>query len=113
MILMGCFLSHEPMNDLVWILSQLTSLNGEILVPGLKELVAPVSKEESKLYEPIDFSVVSVFGFFTFRKMHFRSICTDLQGDFQSLTAAPKLIQEKKEDVLMARWRYPSLSIHG
>lgn len=53
--------SYEPMNDLVWVLSQLTDLHGKILVDGLNELVAPLTDEEQKLYEAIDFDPVSLF----------------------------------------------------
>lgn len=50
---------HEPMNDLVWILSRLTDLKGKILIDGINELVAPLTEEEKKLYEHIDFDPVN------------------------------------------------------
>lgn len=37
---------HEPMTDLVHLLSKLVGPSGEILVPGIKELVAPLTDEE-------------------------------------------------------------------
>lgn len=37
---------HEPMTDLVHLLSKLVSPTGEILVPGIKELIAPLTDEE-------------------------------------------------------------------
>lgn len=79
------------MNDLVWILSRLIDLKGNIQIVGLNELVAPLTDEELKLYDNIDFDLDS------FRK--------DIDVE--------KLTVEDKKQVLMNRWRYPSLSIHG
>uniref|UniRef100_A0A914V2D2 Peptidase M20 dimerisation domain-containing protein n=1 Tax=Plectus sambesii TaxID=2011161 RepID=A0A914V2D2_9BILA len=82
---------HEPMNDLVWLMSQLIDVRGTILIPGIKEMVAPLTPEEEGLYDTIEFDVE------TFRK--------DI--------GAPKLTHDTAKDVLLHRWRYPSLSIHG
>lgn len=49
---------YEPMSDLVWLMSQLTDVRGSILIPGIKEMVAPLTPEEEKLYDTIDFDVV-------------------------------------------------------
>jgi Cys-Gly metallodipeptidase DUG1 len=46
------------MNDLVWMLSQLSTVDGTIQIPGLSEMVAPVTKEERALYDSIDFCMV-------------------------------------------------------
>ena len=35
------------------------------------------------------------------------------QNEYKSDIGTKKLIHDKKENVLMARWRYPSLSLHG
>ncbi len=48
---------HEPMIDLVHVMSKLVSTTGEILVPGLAEHVAPLLPEEEKLYDGITFSM--------------------------------------------------------
>lgn len=82
---------HEAMGDLVHIMGSLVDVNGKILIPGMNDSVAPLTEEEQKLYEPIDFD------------MH------EYRGDI----GVEKLIHDKKEHVLMARWRYPSLSLHG
>lgn len=37
---------HEPMTDLIQLFSKLVTSSGEILVPGIKELVAPLTEEE-------------------------------------------------------------------
>ncbi|KAK6032628.1 peptidase, M20/M25/M40 family [Ostertagia ostertagi] len=84
-------LSPEAMNDLVWIMSQLTDLDGKIKIPGIYDLVAPLTDEEKKCYESIDF-------------------CMDT---FQSDVAACGLLKNTKHEILMNRWRHPSLSLHG
>lgn len=83
---------HEPMTDLFKIMSQLVTPSGEILVPGIKEMVQPLTAEERKRYEAMDFSV-SAFE----------------QENVQANIAT----SNDKESVLMARMRYPSLSLHG
>lgn len=82
---------HEPINDLVWILSQLQSVDGKILVDGLSDLVAPVTDEERALYATIDFD----------------------PEDYRKDIGVAKLTTDDRAQVLMNRWRFPSLSIHG
>uniref|UniRef100_A0A1I7XBZ9 M20_dimer domain-containing protein n=1 Tax=Heterorhabditis bacteriophora TaxID=37862 RepID=A0A1I7XBZ9_HETBA len=82
---------HEAMNDLIWILSKLSSSDGTILIPGLNDLVKPLTSEEMKVYSTIDFDM----------------------NDYQKDIAAYGLVKPTKEEILMNRWRYPSLSIHG
>ncbi|MFH4977345.1 hypothetical protein AB6A40_004054 [Gnathostoma spinigerum] len=81
----------EPMNDVIWILSQLTDLNGTIRIPQIYELVRPVTDEERNLYAPIDFDV----------------------DYYKNSIGAVNLTQKAKADILMNVWRNPSLSIHG
>lgn len=82
---------HEPMSDLFQIMSRLVTPAGEILVPGIKDLVAPLTDEEFKRYEVMDFTV----------------------QDMDAATGSKTTIADDKEKVLMARMRYPSLSLHG
>lgn len=82
---------HEPMTDLVKVLSQLVTPQGEILVPGIKELVQPLTPEEFKRYEVMQF---------------------DVKG-LEDNVNAKIAISDEKEKVLMARMRNPSLSLHG
>ncbi|GAA5996516.1 metallodipeptidase [Rhodotorula paludigena] len=82
---------HEPMTDLFAIFSKLVSPQGKILVPGINEKVAPLTDEERKLYEVIDVTV----------------------QDFEAAIGGKVTISEDKAEALMARMRYPSLSIHG
>ncbi|KAL4225624.1 Metallopeptidase M20 [Mactra antiquata] len=82
---------HEAMNDLIHIMGSLVDLNGKILIPGINEAVTELTESEKKLYEPIDFD----------------------PNEYKDDIGVKKLIHDSKENVLMARWRYPSLSLHG
>ncbi|CAG8951445.1 hypothetical protein HYFRA_00007361 [Hymenoscyphus fraxineus] len=83
--------AQEPMTDLVRVLGSLVDTNGKIQIPGLAELVAPLTEEEKGLYGDIAFTMDNIY---------------------ESL-GSKTTIHETKENTLMARWRYPSLSIHG
>ena len=83
--------AQEPMTDLVRVLGKLVDTNGRIQIPGLNEMVAPLTDAEKKLYGPIAYSM------------------DNLHESLGSTTG----IHDSKEATLMARWRYPSLSIHG
>ncbi|KAI0881717.1 uncharacterized protein GGS22DRAFT_55341 [Annulohypoxylon maeteangense] len=83
--------AQEPMTDLVRVLATLVDTNGKIQVPGIMEQVAPVTKDEEGLYDNISF---------TMETLH------------ESLGATTTIFEDKKS-TLMARWRYPSLSVHG
>ncbi|KAK4200882.1 hypothetical protein QBC40DRAFT_279053 [Triangularia verruculosa] len=83
--------AQEPMTDLVRILGSLVDTNGKIQIPGIAEQVAPVTAEEDGLYEGISF---------TMETLH------------ESLGSKTTIFEDKKK-TLMARWRNPSLSIHG
>ncbi|CAB4063872.1 CNDP2 [Lepeophtheirus salmonis] len=83
---------HEAMADLIAMMNTLVSKEGEILVEGLMDTVAPLTVEEKASYENIDFD----------------------PKDFRKDVGTKKLITgEDKMKTLMARWRYPSLSLHG
>lgn len=79
------------MTDLVRVLGNLVDTNGKIQIPGLAELVAPLTDEEKSLYGDIAFTM------------------DNLHESLGSQTT----IHNDKENTLMARWRYPSLSVHG
>lgn len=72
-------------------MSKLVSPKGEILIPGIKELIAPVTDEEREKFEAIHFGV--------------KDIHAAVGGD-QTLT-------NDKVTTLMGRMRNPSLSLHG
>ena len=83
--------AQEPMTDLVRLLGTLVATDGSILISGINEQVAPLTDEEKALYGPIAFTM------------------DNLHESLGSTTS----IHASKERTLMARWRYPSLSIHG
>ncbi|GMT35366.1 hypothetical protein PFISCL1PPCAC_26663, partial [Pristionchus fissidentatus] len=82
---------HEAMNDLVWIMGQLSDVKGNILIPGIMDQVAAITAEEKAIYTAMDFDHV----------------------DYGNDIGAHGLTRETKEEVLMNRWRFPSLSLHG
>uniref|UniRef100_A0A2R5LEL2 Putative metalloexopeptidase n=1 Tax=Ornithodoros turicata TaxID=34597 RepID=A0A2R5LEL2_9ACAR len=81
----------EALADLLYILNNLTGPCGQILVPGIMDNVAPVTDKERALYNDLDF---------------------DMEVFRQELGCS-KLAHGDKGDLLMAMWRFPSLSIHG
>lgn len=80
------------MADLIYLLNTLVDKDGTILIEGINNEVAPLLPNEREIYSKIEFDVDS------YRK----DINTKLL-----------LHKEDKVDLLMHRWRYPSLSIHG
>ena len=83
--------TQEPMTDLVRVLATLVDTNGQIQIPGIKEMVAPLTDEEKKIYGGIAYTMDNLY---------------------ESLGSTTGIFQDK-EKTLMARWRYPSLSVHG
>ncbi|KAI9699689.1 MAG: hypothetical protein M1836_002723 [Candelina mexicana] len=83
--------AQEPMTDLVRLLATLVDTNGKIQIPGLNELVAPLTNEEQSLYKDISFTMDNLY---------------------ESLGSKTGIYNDK-EKTLMGRWRYPSLSVHG
>lgn len=83
--------AQEPMTDLVRVMGSLVDTDGKIQIKGIKELVAPLTKEEESLYKGIAF---------TMDNLH------------ESLGSKTTIFPDK-ESTLMGRWRYPSLSLHG
>jgi Cys-Gly metallodipeptidase DUG1 len=82
---------HEPMTDLVHIFSKLITPDGKILVKGLMDSVAPLTEDEHEIYNNLKFSM----------------------DDIYSAVGSKVTIHEKEKETLMARWRFPSLSLHG
>ncbi|XP_067888619.1 cytosolic non-specific dipeptidase-like [Heterodontus francisci] len=82
---------HEAMTDLIALLDSLVNSTGHILIPGINADVAPLTDEELHLYEAIEFNLEY----------------------FKHTIGTTELLHKTKEDVLLHRWRFPSLSIHG
>ncbi|CAD7092612.1 unnamed protein product [Hermetia illucens] len=83
---------HEAMADLIAMLDTLVDSDGRILITGVNDDVAPVTAGESEIYKTIDF---------------------DVQEYKKDIGAGKLRHNEDKTQILMHRWRYPSLSIHG
>jgi Cys-Gly metallodipeptidase DUG1 len=83
--------AQEPMTDLMRVLASLVDTHGNIQIPGLAELVAPLTDDEKALYGDIAFTMDNLY---------------------ESLGSTTSIYPDK-EKTLMARWRYPSLSVHG
>ena len=83
--------AQEPMIDLVRVLGRLVNTDGKIQIPGINEMVAPLSDDEKSIYPDLSYSI----------------------NDFYEALGSKTSIYNDKENTLMARWRYPSLSIHG
>ena len=86
---------HEAMTDLVQLMSSLIDSQGNILVEGIIDDVAPLTPKEDKLYDDIDFD------------------CESYKKENKIASVSNKLLHEDKKSLLMARWRYPTLSLHG
>lgn len=82
---------HEAMSDLVALMGSLVDVKGRIQIPHIYDSVEQLTAQESSAYDAIDFDME------TYRK--------DIGHG--------RLIHANKKDVLMHRWRYPSLSLHG
>jgi nonspecific dipeptidase len=76
-------------------MGKLVDSQGKILVKGVMDDVKPVTPEEDALYDPIDFDLEA------FKK------------DNTIASVSNKLLHMDKKSLLMHRWRYPSLSLHG
>uniref|UniRef100_A0A672J2X8 Peptidase M20 dimerisation domain-containing protein n=1 Tax=Salarias fasciatus TaxID=181472 RepID=A0A672J2X8_SALFA len=82
---------HEAMTDLIALMGSLVDKRGRILVPGILDSVAPLTEDEKKQYENIEFDL----------------------HEYRKDVGVGKLLHDTKELILMHRWRYPSLSLHG
>mmetsp|Transcript_12211 Transcript_12211/g.29096 ORF Transcript_12211/g.29096 Transcript_12211/m.29096 type:complete len:513 (+) Transcript_12211:77-1615(+) len=86
---------HEAMTDLVRLMGTLVDTNGKILVDGVMDSVKPLTPEEEALYESIEFDIESY------------------KEENKVKSVSDKLLYDNKKDLLMHRWRYPTLSLHG
>lgn len=114
---------HEANTDLMHVMASLVKPSGEISVPGIADQVRgrrqrpflglspltcslplssaarvgqvdPVAPEEAATYDSIDFDPAGL-------------------AEDVGLPAGGKLLHDNKKDLLMHRWRFPSLSLHG
>ncbi|KAH6937090.1 hypothetical protein HPB50_025526 [Hyalomma asiaticum] len=83
--------TREAMADLVHLLDSLMGTRGRVAVEGFHDDVAPISEFEWKLYDHVDFDPDE---------------CQDKNGIWH-------VTIDDRVQLLMRRWRYPSLTIHG
>lgn len=83
---------YEAMTDLIYLLNTLVDEECNIKIDGIHDDVAVMTPEEEALYKKIEFDV----------DFYRNSIGTNKLAH-----------NEDKIKILMHRWRYPSLSIHG
>mmetsp|Transcript_141 Transcript_141/g.214 ORF Transcript_141/g.214 Transcript_141/m.214 type:complete len:289 (-) Transcript_141:284-1150(-) len=86
---------HEATVDVIKLMSTLVDSKGKILIPGVMDSVDKVTAQEEKLYEGIEFDI------------------EEFKKEAKVASVSNKVIQDNKKDLLMARWRFPSLSLHG
>ncbi|KAF7358799.1 CNDP dipeptidase [Mycena sanguinolenta] len=84
---------HEPMTDLIALMSRLVAPDGTILIPGVDDMVSPADAEERAIYDRLDYSIADV---------------NSSAGATCSIT-----LSDDKVEVLMGRMRMPALSLHG
>ncbi|KAJ7685640.1 hypothetical protein DFH06DRAFT_1264782 [Mycena polygramma] len=82
---------HEPMTDLISLMGRLVDPAGNILVPGVDDMVSAADAEERAIYEKLDYSI----------------------ADVEGAAGAQIALSADKTQVLMGRMRLPSLSLHG
>ncbi|KAI0768250.1 hypothetical protein BD413DRAFT_614581 [Trametes elegans] len=82
---------HEPMTDLILLMSKLVAPDGTILVPGVKDMVPPPDQTEIDLYKALDYTI----------------------ADLDESTGAHIGLSDDVVELLMGRMRWPSLSLHG
>lgn len=80
---------------MVRLLASLVDSSGKILVDGVMNDVKPVTLEEEALYDSIDFDMEAY------------------KEESKVQSVSDKLLHSDKKSLLMHRWRYPTLSLHG
>jgi len=86
---------HEAMTDLVRLMASLVGVDGKILVPGIYDDVEKLTEKEAAIYPTIDFDMEAY------------------KAEVGVMGISDQLLSPTKEGVLMARWREPTLSLHG
>lgn len=83
---------HEAMADLIYLMNTLVDVNGKILIDGIYDNVAKITEKELDAYKTIEFDV----------------------PEFKKNVGTNRLAHnEDKIQLLIHRWRQPSLSLHG
>ncbi|KAI9031822.1 WD40-repeat-containing domain protein [Phycomyces nitens] len=111
----------EPLIDLIHVLGKLVDSDKKVLIPGFYENVRPVTVTEELLYDPIiKWMQTSKASQSSTRAQHSYLASPTLSGtpkrtendDSSSLINEPAMDSEKLKYDLMARWRYPTFTVH-
>lgn len=97
------------MTDLITLMSKLVTPAGDILIPGVEDLVAPLTNTERSAFSSFSTLYASLL-------MHCRARYETLDyavSDVEHSAGAQVALSSDKVTVLMGRMRYPSLSLHG
>ncbi|KAI8139626.1 hypothetical protein BJV82DRAFT_626793 [Fennellomyces sp. T-0311] len=117
----------EPLIDLIHVTSKLVDNNKRVLVPGFYDDVCQVTDAEQKLYDPIvNWLKTSETALSQSRTQHSAITSPTLSDRSKGSSDSPcsekrpiirptqyvDLDTEKLKQELMARWRFPTLSVH-
>jgi Cys-Gly metallodipeptidase DUG1 len=106
---------HEPMTDLVALMSRLVDPRGRILIPGVYDSVAPLTGTRllhARTHTHACARAAEAQVGVDAEKARYAGIDFNLD-DFHASIGASTTIHASPMDTLMHRWRYPSLSLHG
>ena len=82
---------NEPMMDLMSVLSSIVDNKGKVTIDGFYDEVRPITKEEEELYVGLDFT----------------------PEEYKDSIGVNRLLSDDPKELLMNRWRHPTLSIHS
>jgi len=88
---------HEAMTDCVHLMASLVDPSGKILVEGIHDDIAPVTEHERASVANVEFDI----------EEYKKDTGIDVLGK------KARFLYDSKEEILMHRWRYPTLSLHG
>ncbi|KAI8889099.1 Zn-dependent exopeptidase, partial [Backusella circina FSU 941] len=110
----------EPLMDLIHVLDKLVDSDKKVLIPGFYDNVRSVTTVEEKLYDPIVEWMKTSNTSQSTNRAHHSTIASPVlqQGkpsdkEMQCKIATNEILEpEKLKQQLMARWRYPTLTVH-
>ncbi|RCH87437.1 hypothetical protein CU098_007221, partial [Rhizopus stolonifer] len=108
----------EPLIDLIHVVGKLVGHDKKVLIPGFYNNVSPMTEIEEKLYDPIVEWMRTSETAQSSTRTHHSTIASPNLGnqaeceETQCKFAAEQFDANKMKQQLMARWRYPTLTVH-
>ncbi|ORY93487.1 hypothetical protein BCR43DRAFT_444964 [Syncephalastrum racemosum] len=108
----------EPLIDLIHVTGQLVGNDKKVLIPGFYDKVRAVTAEEERLYDPIvEWLQTSEKALSSTRTQHSAITSPTLSNQSRQSSEHERdgreiAVAEELKQQLMARWRYPTLSVH-